>query len=52
MEHARNFLNARIFKIGLRFGTRFYGSADSVARGSLKTLAPSVFRLPVDAYNE
>ena len=25
MEHARNFLNARIFKIGLRFGTRFYG---------------------------
>ena len=25
MEHARNFLNAQIFKIGLRFGTRFYG---------------------------
>ena len=35
-----------------RIGARFYGSADSVARGSLKTLAPSVFRLPVDAYNE
>ena len=24
MEHARNFLNARIFKLGLRFGTRLY----------------------------
>ena len=24
MEHARNFLNARIFKFGLRFGTRLY----------------------------
>ena len=25
MEHARNFLNARIFKLGLRFGTRLRG---------------------------
>ena len=25
MEHARNFLNARIFKLGLRFGTRLHG---------------------------
>lgn len=25
MEHARNFLNARIFKFGLRYGTRLFG---------------------------
>jgi len=44
MEHARNFLNARIFKIGLRFGTRLIVYLHNVClcRGGRRSLQENI----------